>query len=79
MCQLGESPTDLANQFLHISQTRLNIDLDELASFNILSDSNEEAIPLFIEKCCNTALNRIALSVATYNNFFPTEASKNNQ
>lgn len=79
MCQLGESPAELAIQFLKISQTRLNSDLEELAYFVISSDSNEDAIPLFIEKCCNTALNHIALTVATYNNFFSTEASKTNQ
>lgn len=79
MCQLGESPAELAIQFLEISQTRLNSDLEELAYFVISSDSNEDAIPLFIEKCCNTALNHIALTVATYNNFFSTEASKTNQ
>jgi len=79
MCQLGESPAELAIQFLQISQTRLNTDLDDLASFNISSESNEDVIPLFIEKCCNSALNHIALTVATFNNFFPTEASINNQ
>ena len=79
LCQLGESPSELASQFILISQARLNKDLDELTSFKVQSEleSTGDVISIFIEKCCNTALNHIALTVATYNNFFPSESSRN--
>jgi hypothetical protein len=42
-------------------------------------ENNGEVVLIFIEKCCNTALNNVALTIATFNNIFPSTISKHNE
>ena len=72
LCKLGESPINLASQFLELNKGRLEKDLDELSSYNVSGENNGEIVLMFIERCCNTALNNVALTIATYNNIFPS-------
>ncbi|XP_046444096.1 vacuolar protein sorting-associated protein 51 homolog isoform X3 [Daphnia pulex] len=79
LCKLGESSTDLAREFLEINKVRLEKDLEDLSSYVWSGENNGEVVLIFIEKCCNTALNNVALTIATFNNIFPSTISKHNE
>lgn len=79
LSKLGESSTSLALEFTVINKGRLEKDLDDLSSYTTSGENNGEAVLAFIEKCCNTALNNAALTIATFNNIFPLASAKDNE
>jgi hypothetical protein len=79
LCKLGESSTDLAREFLEINKVRLEKDLEDLSLYAFSGENNGEVVLMFIEKCCNTVLNNVALTIATFNNIFPSDSSKDNE
>ncbi len=56
-----------------INRGRLEKDLDNLVSeTTVPSDSEEDRVHLFVDQCCNSVLNNVALTIATFNNVFPS-------
>ena len=74
LCKLNESSSDLAQQFIVINRARLEKDLESISS-NIAAGGAEDAVQLLVEKSCNTVLNNVALTTATFNNIFATSPS----
>lgn len=75
LCKLNESPSELAQQFILINKGRLERDLNSISS-HTTGEGAEDAVQLLIEKSCNTVLNNVALTTATFNNLFATCSSE---
>lgn len=71
LCKLGEPVPSLASAYLDNHRLKLAADLERLSD-RIGSDSSNSSEPIqhFIEVCCNTVLNNVALTIATYHNIF---------
>lgn len=79
LCQLGEGTSDLASQFLDIHKIKLEGDLENISFHTASNEKSGDDILAFVEKCCNSVLNNVALTIATYNNIFPSASLNENK
>lgn len=76
LCKLGESTASLENEYLEISRCRLEKCLLDFDSSEIPNPTEHSSVELVVEKCCNSCLNNIAITVATFNNVFPNSTKR---
>lgn len=76
---LGESKAVLAADFLVNNRLKLKDDLRQLSSHEGSTSTNGELVLHFIDACCNTVLNNVALTIATFNNLFTSGATSENR
>ena len=79
LCALGESSSLLAEEYLTHNRLRLESDLEQLAAHESTATENGEKVLYFIDACCNSVLNNVALTIATFNNIFAPAPGNGNK